>query len=65
MSFNKMTIKENKVFKLKIGQTGTPTDMANCKKYFYLPSYATARFEGSFKDCMNYIRNNSAEYIEI
>ncbi|MBE0436591.1 MAG: hypothetical protein IBX56_12390 [Methylomicrobium sp.] len=65
MSYNKMTIKDGAVYRLKAGQTGAATDMGSCKRYWFLPYYATKRFKGSINDCLRFISANGGEYVAL
>lgn len=62
-SYNKMIIKDGGVYKLKQGQTGTPTDMAGNKRYWFLPVYAKPLFTGTQKEAEEYIQKQGAEYV--
>lgn len=64
MSNYKMTIKNNQVFKLKIGHTGTPTDMGQSKKYFFISPISKPLYVGRHNDCIKFIESMGAEYYE-
>jgi hypothetical protein len=67
INYNKMTMKQDgngySVYRAKCGQQGTPTDMAGCARYFYVPFYAKAVFRGAKTECLEYIAKNSGELI--
>lgn len=63
MNFNRMTILEGKVYKVKRVQLGGyATDMAAKKFEWVVSSAASPRFTGSQEECLAYIAAQGAEY---
>lgn len=65
MNNNKMTIKKNRVFKLKPHweNYGLSHGKNNCS--WFLPHYYKALFEGSVEDCLAFISNQGAEFLNV
>ena len=61
MNYNQMIIKNGEVFKLKRGQSGTPTDMANCTHHWHLPFYAKPLFQGTKSECLDFVESAGGE----
>lgn len=63
MNYNRMTIRDGKVFKMKRQQIGGyATDMAAKKFDWIVSCAATPLFAGSQDDCLAYIATQGAEY---
>lgn len=67
MNFNRMTIRSNgsqfSVHKMKPGQVGSVTDMAQLRRYWYVSPFGP-KFTGSRDECMAYIKQSGAEFME-
>lgn len=64
MNFNKLTIKENKVYRLKSLWSDSNLGGGNKLSYF-LPAYATPQFSGNHKECLEFIMQSGGEYREL
>lgn len=63
MNYNRMTIRDGKVFKMKRHQSGGyATDMAAKKFEWIVSCAATPLFAGSQDECLAYIASQGAEY---
>ena len=63
MNYNRMTIRDGKVFKMKRQQIdGYATDMAAKKFEWIVSAVATPLFAGSQDECLAYIASQGAEY---
>lgn len=63
MNYNRMTIRDGKVFKMKRHQIGGyATDMAAKKFEWFVSGAATPLFAGSQDECLAYIVSQGAEY---
>ena len=63
MNFNRMTIREGKVFKMHRQQIGGYcTDMAAKNFEWVIHAHAAPRFTGSQEECLAYIASQGAEY---
>lgn len=63
MNFNRMTILEGQVYKVKRVQIGGyATDMAAKRCEWIVSGAATPRFTGSQDECLAYIAAQGAEY---
>lgn len=65
MNYNRMTVKNGSVYQVKANHSGTPTDMAANTVVWFLPSYASPKFSGSFEQCLEFIAKSGAQYVEI
>ena len=64
MNYNRMTIRDGKVFKMKRHQIGGyATDMAAKKFEWIVSGAATPLFSGSQDECLAYIASQGAEYL--
>jgi hypothetical protein len=68
MNCNRMTIRETQnhqfcVFKMKTGQVGRITDMAQCRRFFYVNDLLPPKFTGSKDECIEFIAQSGAEYV--
>lgn len=63
LNFNRMTIRNGKVYKMKRQQIGGyATDMAAKKFEWIVSGVAKPRFTGSQDECLAYIAAQGAEY---
>lgn len=66
LNFNRMTIRDGQVYKLKPVQIGGyATDMAAKKFAWVVSGVAKPRFTGSQEECLAYIAAQGAEYQDL
>lgn len=64
-NFNRMTIQDGKVFKMKPACSGYATDMAARRITWFVSAIARPLFEGSTEDCKAFIAASHAVLVEV